>query len=233
MEKTLKNIKKSSIIFAIILIGLTMLFIAGCQTENKTNDTSGQIPSSDSQTDKPKTDTSTTQETIQVQPTEPKADATVVEPEKTETPITETKEPETPKTKTIDAGYYANLTKMCEKMATFDCCNNSLTKMKETNSKLVPPEGCAKDERANSLSCVGSYRWCEKIDMATIGESYCDTNMDCVPKPECHPKDCINKNAAIKYTKPSDCGTATYVWAAYNSNNCACVNKLCRNERYN
>lgn len=57
----------------------------------------------------------------------------------------------------------------------------------------------------------------------------CNLDSDCVPMPECHPMKCINKNFENDSTKPEFCTMMFAVDAAYNKEDCACVDKKCVN----
>jgi hypothetical protein len=91
--------------------------------------------------------------------------------------------------------------------------------------------------------CIGSagYTWCDSKqkclrsweEVCPAAEQVCLADSDCLPKPECHPMECINKNSESKYVKPQMC-TMEYRWnAAYNPEDCACVNGVCINKNIN
>ncbi|MDP2750917.1 MAG: hypothetical protein Q8O89_08865 [Nanoarchaeota archaeon] len=62
------------------------------------------------------------------------------------------------------------------------------------------------------------------------GEAYCDTNTDCIPKPDCHPMECLNKKYADRYTKPEICTQVILSTAAYTPQDCSCMNHNCIND---
>ncbi len=58
----------------------------------------------------------------------------------------------------------------------------------------------------------------------------CVVNADCMPKPECHPLECINKQFASQYTKPATCSAGLFARAAESISDCSCNNGLCKND---
>ena len=61
-------------------------------------------------------------------------------------------------------------------------------------------------------------------------EDFCNTDSDCVPFPECHPMSCINKDFTDNYEKPEICTMMYLEEAAYNPEDCACVDNECINK---
>jgi hypothetical protein len=58
----------------------------------------------------------------------------------------------------------------------------------------------------------------------------CNSDVDCVPKPDCHPKECINRNCAGYFVQPDVCTELFDCSAAYNAQACACVDHRCTNK---
>lgn len=220
-------------VFAILIVISLVLIIAGCKPEEKKgfSPTGGQVQV---------TNTSTANE----QPTTP-----VVEQNKTEI-VTETKNetptapvvnttPTTPVAPVIPAqplyvndSYYAGLYNACNKGSSApDCCNQSVDKMKAGG--FIQPTGldCETGFGVNRLSCMGSLRWCEIVDQSTLGQFYCNATAECTPKPECHPKECINKEYAVNYVKPAECPLPYYADRAYATSDCECINHKCTNKK--
>jgi hypothetical protein len=89
--------------------------------------------------------------------------------------------------------------------------------------------------------CIGSagYSWCEskqkclrtwEEDCSTQQQS-CILGSDCIPLPsECHPVICINKKYESNYKKPEMCTMEFRFDAAYNPEDCACVDGFCINK---
>lgn len=66
-----------------------------------------------------------------------------------------------------------------------------------------------------------------------IALQICAVNSDCAPKPDCHPRECINRMYAGDYRKPDVCTQVIYDWAAYREDDCSCVNDRCVNDNLN
>ncbi len=66
-----------------------------------------------------------------------------------------------------------------------------------------------------------------------IALQICAVNSDCAPKPECHPRECINKKYLADYRKPDVCTQVIYDWAAYTPEDCSCINSQCVNDNLN
>ncbi|MCX6782055.1 MAG: hypothetical protein NTW66_02985 [Candidatus Magasanikbacteria bacterium] len=58
----------------------------------------------------------------------------------------------------------------------------------------------------------------------------CQVDSDCVPKPECHPMECIPSKDAKNYEKPKMCTLMFSYQAAYSAEDCACVEGACVNK---
>lgn len=58
----------------------------------------------------------------------------------------------------------------------------------------------------------------------------CQSDSDCVPKPECHPLECINSKYAEQADKPRVCTAVFISEAAYSKEDCACEEGLCINK---
>ncbi len=58
----------------------------------------------------------------------------------------------------------------------------------------------------------------------------CETDTDCVPKPECHPRECINQAYSSDFESPELCTAMFDCNAAYTPENCACVDQQCVNK---
>ena len=57
----------------------------------------------------------------------------------------------------------------------------------------------------------------------------CETDNDCVPLPGCHPRECINIAYEGDYEQPEVCTMMFDNEAAYNAEDCVCVNRKCEN----
>lgn len=64
-------------------------------------------------------------------------------------------------------------------------------------------------------------------------ETYCETNDDCIPKPGCHPYECINKAYEDSYEHPEICTMVFDCSAAYKTEDCNCINQECINMNLN
>ena len=88
------------------------------------------------------------------------------------------------------------------------------------------------DESSGELNLICEIEY-QKINnhQAILGDyrDKCAINSDCIPTPDCHPKNCINKDFAKEYTKPSVCTDLVSCQAAYKKSDCACENGLCIN----
>lgn len=101
------------------------------------------------------------------------------------------------------------------------------------------PIGGDKDEHGCLIAA--GYSWCDaKQKCLRIweegcpgNENYCQADADCIPKPECHPTSCINKEFEANYEKPQVCTDIYMVNAAYNKEDCVCVNNACINKKAN
>lgn len=58
----------------------------------------------------------------------------------------------------------------------------------------------------------------------------CQVDSDCVPKPECHPLECINQKYAAETEKPRVCTAVFISEAAYKKEDCACQVGVCINK---
>ncbi|MFH1316246.1 MAG: hypothetical protein ABII01_01890 [Candidatus Woesearchaeota archaeon] len=58
----------------------------------------------------------------------------------------------------------------------------------------------------------------------------CQSDSDCVPTNECHPMKCINKEYRTKITFPRTCTEIFVCSAAYNPEDCLCINNKCINK---
>ena len=64
-----------------------------------------------------------------------------------------------------------------------------------------------------------------------IDLGHCVVDADCIPLPsECHPTECINKNHEFMFEKPEMCTEIFMLLAAYNLEDCICVNNNCTNK---
>lgn len=57
----------------------------------------------------------------------------------------------------------------------------------------------------------------------------CETDNNCVPLPGCHPRECINIAYEGNYEQPEVCTMMFDSEAAYNAEDCICVDRLCEN----
>ena len=60
-------------------------------------------------------------------------------------------------------------------------------------------------------------------------ESFCYNDNDCVPKPGCHPRECINSKFVGDYEQPEFCTMIYDYQAAYSEEDCLCTNNECVN----
>jgi hypothetical protein len=58
----------------------------------------------------------------------------------------------------------------------------------------------------------------------------CNTNADCIPKPGCHPTECINQKYEKLFGKPNACTEIFMSQAAYAKEDCACIEGMCTNK---
>jgi len=113
---------------------------------------------------------------------------------------------------------------------------------------LLAVVGCANpniiggEKDAHGCLVAAGYSWCDAKqkclrpfeEACTIAEDACQVNEDCIPKPsDCHPLSCINKQYATKYVKPDICTMMFLPTAAYNPEDCACVNETCIDKNLN
>jgi len=100
-----------------------------------------------------------------------------------------------------------------------------------------PIVGGDKDEHG----CIGSagYQWCSTTqkcqrfweEPCPSEEEICNVDEDCIPLPsECHPMTCINKKFESKYERPQVCTMIYMINAAYNPEDCICIEGLCVNK---
>jgi hypothetical protein len=62
----------------------------------------------------------------------------------------------------------------------------------------------------------------------------CQADSDCVPEPVCHPMECINKNYANRFSDEPKMCTLSYSFnAAYNPEDCGCIENKCTNLNLN
>ena len=61
----------------------------------------------------------------------------------------------------------------------------------------------------------------------------CTSDADCMPKPGCHPHECINSAYAGNFTQPDACTMMFDCSAAYQNSDCACINHMCTNKNLN
>lgn len=100
------------------------------------------------------------------------------------------------------------------------------------------PIGGDKDEYG-CLVAAG-YTWCESKQKCirtweegcpSEEEFTCETDNDCIPLPsDCHPMFCINKGYESAYKKPDACTEIFMLEAAYNPEDCVCIEKRCTNK---
>jgi hypothetical protein len=58
----------------------------------------------------------------------------------------------------------------------------------------------------------------------------CKADSDCVPKPGCHPLECINQRYQGLFKKPGVCTEIFMLQAAYSKEDCACIGGSCINK---
>ncbi len=66
-------------------------------------------------------------------------------------------------------------------------------------------------------------------DVDEMDQQKCKVDSDCVPIPSCHPRACINKEFQEKYRKPDMCTEMFDCSAAYDAEDCLCVEGKCKN----
>ena len=59
---------------------------------------------------------------------------------------------------------------------------------------------------------------------------FCQTNNDCVPKPGCHPYECINFQYQGWFEQPQHCSEIADLCAAYKKEDCLCSHHKCLNK---
>ena len=100
------------------------------------------------------------------------------------------------------------------------------------------PIGGDKDEHGCLIAA--GYSWCESKQKClrtweegcpSEQEFVCETDDDCIPLPsDCHPMLCINKKYESNYKKPEICTLIFALEAAYNPEDCLCVENKCVNK---
>ncbi len=100
------------------------------------------------------------------------------------------------------------------------------------------PIGGETDEHG-CLSAAG-YTWCESKqkclrtweERCPYEEEFaCETDNDCIPLPsDCHPMFCINNGYESNYKKPEVCTEIFMLEAAYNQEDCVCIENSCVNK---
>jgi hypothetical protein len=71
----------------------------------------------------------------------------------------------------------------------------------------------------------------EQDNNAPENNSECNSDSDCIPLPsDCHPMQCINKKYESEYEKPEFCTKIFMFEAAYNPEDCLCVDNICANK---
>ena len=59
---------------------------------------------------------------------------------------------------------------------------------------------------------------------------FCDSDSDCIPKPGCHPRECINRDYEDKFESPEVCTMLFDCSAAYEESDCLCIDNKCVNK---
>ncbi|HZX44928.1 MAG TPA: hypothetical protein VFF28_04555 [Candidatus Nanoarchaeia archaeon] len=98
-------------------------------------------------------------------------------------------------------------------------------------------------EKVETLKCLGCFdiyirgepsRQATKVKLRnwkiTWDLQACSTDSDCIPEPECHPLNCINKKFEGDYKKPEACTEIFMYEAAYKEEDCACISNRCENK---
>ena len=122
----------------------------------------------------------------------------------------------------------------CKTLA--DCCPGA-ARCVDGHCSGTDEHGCTPD---------GGYEWCEakqkcirsweeacdEGNATSIGANLyeCEKDLDCIPKPECHPMECINSKYKNSFKMPEMCTMIFMNNAAYSQKDCACVNKKCINK---
>ncbi len=68
---------------------------------------------------------------------------------------------------------------------------------------------------------------------ALAQKQLCQTKEDCVPLPVCHPKECINQRFEVEFQPPERCTLNFDETAAYDADDCDCVQGRCINRNRN
>jgi len=111
---------------------------------------------------------------------------------------------------------------------------------------LIFIAGCATEKpiggETDEHGCLiaAGYSWCESKQKClrtweegcpSEQEFACETDDDCIPLPsDCHPMLCINKKYESNYKKPEICTLIFALEAAYNPEDCLCVENKCVNK---
>ena len=106
--------------------------------------------------------------------------------------------------------------------------------------------GCAEeqliggDKDEHGCLIAAGYSWCESKQECirtweegcpSEEEFECEVDDDCIPLPsDCHPMLCINKAYESNYEKPEFCTEIFMYEAAYNPEDCLCVDNVCVNK---
>lgn len=109
------------------------------------------------------------------------------------------------------------------------------------DEKVLDSHGCVISDSEKwceiTQKCIPESEECKKEDLSTTpSESElkaCSSDTDCVPKPGCHPKECINSMYESEYESPQVCTKIFMPDAAYNAKDCLCVNSVCVNKNLN
>jgi len=110
------------------------------------------------------------------------------------------------KVETGDKRYLSKDVDVCNRMGVYLC--------EEGETPFTDETGCG----------------CVKIEEEITDLVSCQTDNDCVPLPGCHPRECINKEFESNYEQPEVCTMMFDNEAAYNAEDCICVNEKCENK---
>ncbi|MCD4704499.1 hypothetical protein K8R66_00300 [bacterium] len=77
---------------------------------------------------------------------------------------------------------------------------------------------------------IDNFQIIENKSLITEAHFKCDAHDDCIPKPSCHPRECINKKYQNNYAQPEICTMMHDNCAAYHQDDCLCQQGICFNE---
>ena len=118
----------------------------------------------------------------------------------------------------------ANNTTQIANPASVNCINNGGT------LKIVTAEDGSQSGMFTLKEGTVCEEWAFFRGECFAGLYSCARDSDCVPKPGCHPHECINSAYAGNFTMPDACTMMFDCSAAYKQSDCACINNTCANK---